>query len=556
MACKMPLTPKPTTKRAGLLLVALLLAACSGGERRVDSGTRDGVLHWGNASEPHSLDPHIASGVTEQKILSTLFEGLVGKHPESLAPIPAGASDWQVSADGLRYRFHLRANARWSDGTPVTAEDYRWAWSRALQPELGNPFATMMFAIAGAEAYWRGQLASFELVGVRVIDPLTLEVVLNHPMPVFLQLLDMPTFYPLKRASVEQFGSATARASRWTYPGNMVSNGPFMLHQWQINRRVVVAKNPHYWEPGAPRLNQIIFYPTENTTTEERMFRAGQLHYTYELPANKLPFYQRERPEQLRLAPYLGSYFYRFNTRRPELADPRVRRALARAVDRVQLTERVLQAGQLPAYAITPPNTAGYYPPAGAEAALSFDPAAAQALLSEAGYPNGAGLPPIEILYNTKDEHRKVAVAIQQMWKQHLNVDATLRNQEWKVYLDSEQRGDFQITRASWIGDYLDAQNFLEIWLCDSPNNRTGWCDPGFDQLMLETLPQAHSEAARHRLLGLAEQRLLDGLPLLPIYTYTSKHLVHPDLKGYTTNLLNQPLFKQLWLQRDAEAAP
>lgn len=553
----MPSIPKPTRSatRCALLLAALLVAACSSGERRVDSGTAAGVLHWGNASEPASLDPQIANGVPEQKILSALWEGLVGKHPATLEPIPAGASHWQISADRRSYRFHLRADARWSNGEPVTAEDYRWAWWRALQPELGNSSATMLFPIVNAEAYWRGDIDDFNEVGVRVIDALTLEVELSHPTGYFLQLLDMPTLYPLHRASIERHGAATARASRWSHPGNLVSNGPFQLEQWQINRRIVVTKNPHYWDAAKVALNQIIFYPTENTTTEERMFRAGQLHYSYDVPVNKMAYYAGQRPDQLVVAPYLGSYFYRFNTRRTELADPRVRRALARAIDRRQLTEQVLRAGQLPAYAMTPPNTAGYYPPASAEQQLSFDPAAARALLAEAGYPGGAGLGPIEILYNTQDEHRKVAVAIQQMWKQHLNVDATLQNQEWKVYLDTERRGDYQVTRASWIGDYVDARNFLEIWLCDSDNNRTGWCDPQFDQLLIEQLPAATSQAERHRLLRRAEQRLLDGLPLLPIYTYTSKHLVHPDLKGYTANLLNQPLFKQLSLVRQPQQA-
>lgn len=534
---------------AAVLAITALLGACSPAERRADLGSEQGVLHWGNASEPQSLDPHIANGVPEQKILSALFEGLVGKDPQTLAPIPAGASHWQVSDDGLRYRFFLRPQARWSNGDAVTAEDYRWAWWRALQPQLGNPFATLLFVIAGAQQYWQQQHGDFDQVGIRVLDRYTLEVQLAHPSEHFLQLLDMPTLYPLHRASIERHGNPSARASRWTHPGNLVSNGPFRLRQWQINRRITVEKNPHYWEAQSVALNQIVFYPTENITTEERLFRAGQLHYSYDVPVDKLRYYQRYHPEQLSLAPYLGSYFYRFNTRRPELADARVRRALAMAIDRQLITEQVLRAGQLPAFAMTPPNTAGYYPPATAPQQLRFDPAAARALLAAAGYPNGEGLPSLEILYNTQEEHRKVAVAIQQMWKQHLNVDATLHNQEWKVYLDTERRGDYQIARASWIGDYVDARNFLEIWLCASDNNRTGWCDPEFDRILLEALPRANSTAQRHQLLQQAEQRLLDGLPLLPIYTYTSKHLIHPDLRGYSANLLNQPLFKRLWLQ-------
>lgn len=562
MVCKMHLTPRQKTKPMAIwrgfggrilltLLATLSLISCSPSERRVDSGTEQGILHWGNASEPQSLDPHIANGVPEQKIMSALWEGLVGKHPKTLEPIPAGASHWQISPDGRHYRFYLQRNARWSNGDPVTASDYHWAWWRALQPSLGNPFAEMLFVIAGARDYWRGAISDFSQVGVTVVDNYTLDVELAHPTEHFLQLLDMPTLFPLHRASIELHGSATARASRWIYPGNLVGNGPFQLDDWQINRRIAVTKNPHYWDAKQVALNRIIFYPTENITTEERLFRAGQLHYSYDVPVNKLGYYQAERPQQLSIAPYLGTYFYRFNTRKPELADPRVRLALAKAVDRRQLTERVLRAGQLPAYAMTPPNTAGYFPPSAAEQQLAFDPAAARQLLADAGYPNGAGLGVLEILYNTQEEHRKVAVAIQQMWKTHLNIDTTLHNQEWKVYLDTERRGDYQITRASWIGDYLDGRNFLEIWLCDSDNNRTGWCDPEYDRLLLDELPAVSDKAKRHQIMRRAEQRLLDGLPLLPIYTYTSKHLVHPDLRGFYPNLLNQPLFKALGLQRE-----
>ena len=528
-----------------LIGLCLIIAGCGGGESRVESGNREGILHWGNATEPQSLDPHIATGVPEHKIITALMEGLVLKDPATLAPVPGVAESWSISPDGLTYTFQLRKNARWSNGDPLNAHDFVWSWWRALQPGLGNLYAYMYFAIDNAQAYYEGKITDFDQVGVRALDDYSLQVRLNNPTPYFLQLLDHYSLFPVHRATVEKFGAADERGTRWTFEGNMVSNGAFSLKDWKINRFVSVEKNPYYWDADKVRLKQIYFYPTENITTEERMFRAGQLHYTYDVPIDKINVYRDKGSTELQIYPYLGSYFYRFNTRLEHLSDKRVRRALGMAVDREKIVNQILKAGQVPSYAITPPNTMGYYP----QSDLRYDPQQARALLAEAGYPNGEGFPVTEILYNTQEEHRKVAVAIQQMWKQELNINVVLVNQEWKVYLDNEANGNYQISRGAWIGDYVDPNNFLDMWLCGGGNNRTGWCNPDYDKLILEQAPSARSHEERLSIYTEAEKLLLADMPVLPMYIYVSKHLLSPAVKNFPHNILNQPSFKDIYLE-------
>ena len=533
-----------------LCLAALLLvvSGCGGGESNVSLGNRTGTLHWGNGTEPQSLDPHIATGVPEHHIITSLMEGLVLKDSTTLAPIPGVAESWDVSDDGRVYTFHLRQNARWSNGDPHIAQDYVWSWWRALQPALGNLYAYMYYSINNAQEYYEGTITDFDQVGVKALDDYTLQVTLENPTPYFLQLLDHYSLFPVHQATVEKFGTADERGTRWTYEGNIVTNGPFQLLEWQINRRVVVERNPFYWDAENVGLNKIIFYPTENAVSEERMFRSGQLHYTNDVPTDKIPVYRNEGNPSLRVAPYLGSYFYRINTNVPHLQDKRVRRALAMAIDREQITEHILQAGQMPTYALTPPGTMGYYP----KSDLTFDPEAAKQLLAEAGYPNGEGFPVTEILYNTNESHRKVAVAIQQMWNKYLNIEIKLLNQEWKVYLDSESAGQYTISRASWIGDYVDPNSFLDLFLCNGGNNRTGWCNAEYDRLILDVAPKMKSHEERLAVFQEAETLLLDAMPMIPIYIYTSKHLMNSSVRNHNGNLLDQTTFKELTLESDS----
>ena len=528
----------------------LTLSGCGDYQSNVESGNREGTLHWGNGTEPQSLDPHIATGVPEHHIISSLMEGLVHKDGETLEPRPGVAKSWDISADGRVYTFYLRQDARWSNGDLHNAHDYVWSWWRALQPALGNLYAYMYFPIANAKAYYDGEISDFSQVGVKALDDYVLQVTLTEPIPYFLQLLDHYSTYPVHRATVEKFGKADQRGTRWTFEGNIVGNGAFQLKEWKINRRITVERNPHYWNAENVRLNQVVFYPTENVTTEERMFRAGQLHYSG-IPSDKIQAYSQSNDPSLRIQPYLGVYFYRLNVDKPQLSDKRVRRALGMTINRDQLVSQITKGGQIPAYAITPPGTMGYYP----ESDLAFDPEAARKLLAEAGYPNGEGFPTTEILYNTSEGHRKIAVALQQMWKKHLNIDVVLLNQEWKVYLDTVSNHHYEIARAGWIGDYVDPNNFLDMFLCNGGNNRTHWCNPEYDQIILQQVPKAKTHQQRLDLFKQAENILLDEMPVIPIYIYTSNNLVHPTVKNFGRNILNQANYREMYLESEKTEA-
>lgn len=528
-----------------LLAVCAGLLACSVGESNVAQGNREGILHFGNGSEPQGLDPHVVTGVPESKLIDAMFEGLTRKNPWTLEPEPGAAASWEFSEDRRVITFQMQPEGRWSNGEPVTAHDFVWSWRRALDPAMGNLYAYMLYPVLNAEAYATGRLDDPELLGVRALDDMTLQVTLTEPTPYFLQLLDHYSSYAVPRATVEQFGAATDRFTRWTRAGNMVSNGPFRLQEWKLNRRIVVEKNPHYWDAETVQLNGVVFYPTENLVSEERMFRVNQLHVTNDVPLAKLPDYRKLEDSPLVEAPYLGTYFYLLNTGRPPLDDVRVRRALSLAVDRESLTSNVLYGSNDPAYAITPPGTLGYQPPQ----LFSYDPEQARRLLADAGYPDGADWPGLELTYNTSESHRKVAVAIQQMWKDVLNIEVTLANQEWKVYLDSVSEMNFDVARRGWIGDYVDPNNFLDMYITGGGNNNTGFADPVYDEMILQRAPRAATREERFAIFHEAETRLMEQMPIIPIYTYASKHLVHPSVKGMPSNLMDFVNMKYIHLE-------
>ena len=531
------------------VLFTLLLSACGGGESNVEAGNRDKILHFGNGTEPQELDPHIVTGIPEHNIIHALLEGLVGKDPQTLEPIPAVAKSWQISEDGKTYTFQLRENARWSNGDPLAAEDFVWSWWRALQPALGNQYAYMLFPVVNAEAYANGDITDFSQVGIKAIDKHTLQVTLNNPTPYFLQLLDHYSAFPVHRATIEKFGAADERGSRWTRPGNYVGNGPFVLDTWKLNKIITVRKNPRYWGADKVRLNGIDFHPIENVSTEERMFRAGQLHITGTIPIDKIALYQEKHPQLLQVVPYLGTYYYRLNVRTPHLKDQRVRRALNLAIDRQSLVDNITKGGELPASSFTPPDTMGYT----ATSDLRFDPEEARRLMAEAGYPNGEGFPVTEVLYNTSEGHQKIAVAIQQMWNKHLNVNIRLNNQDWKVFLSSVNMGQYSISRAGWIGDYVDPNTFLDMWVTDGGNNQTGWSNARYDDIILRLAPAAPSQEARHELMREAEAILLTELPVIPLYIYTSKSLIQPSVHGVYGNLMDHIHYPAVWLDEGTE---
>jgi len=528
---------------AGLVLVA----GCSKPPTRVSVGNQEQILHKGNGSDPQELDPHIVQGVTEHNILQALFENLVTEDPTDLRPVPGQAERWDISPDGTVYTFYLREGIRWSNGDPVTAHDFVHSYRRALTPSLGSEYAYMYFVMQGAEDYFKGKTQDFSSVGAKALDDRTLRITLNGPVPYFLSLLNHYSWWPVHLPTLARHGDPYRRNNRWTRPGNFVGNGPFVLARWEVGHVIVAKKNPHYWNAANVKLSEIHFHPIESADTEERSFRSGQLHVTAAVPLSKIPAYRRDNPQLLHIDPYLGAYFYRINTTRAQFRDKRVRQALAMAIDRKTIVENVTRGGQLPAYFFTPPDTAGYT----SRAAIRYDPGGARKLFAQAGYPGGKGFAPFEILYNTSEGHKSIAEAIQQMWKKELGIDVKMLNQEWKVYLDTEKSKDYDVSRAGWIGDYADPSTFLETFLAESGNNRTGWANAEYDRLLKEAA-RLGDRQARYELFQKAEAIFLDEMPVIPIYHYTRVYLLDPSVRGWRPTILDHHPYQHVWLESPA----
>ena len=526
--------------------VAVVFSGCGDGSGRdVDRWLESQTLAIGNGSELQGLDPHIVTGVPENRVLQALCEGLLSYAPDGGHPLPAAAESWDISADGLVYTFHIRSNGTWWNGDPVVAQDFVWSWERVLTPALGSQYPEMLFAVENAEAFYRGEIEDFAAVGVKALSPSLLQVRLHQPTPYFLELLPHYSTFPVHAPTVLKHGAMTDRNSRWTRAENFVCNGPFTLAKWVLNDRIVAKRNPNYWGADDVRLNEIHYLPIDNLSTEEKAFRSGRLHITSTIPLESLPGYIEQAPPELRIEPYFGTYFYRFNTTRPPLNDVRVRRALAYAVDRELLVGRVTRGGEIVAQSFTPPGVQNYY----SNTKVPFDPERARQLLADAGFADPADFPKLRLLYNTSEGHRKVAEAIQEMWRDHLGIQVELNNQDWKVYLERQRTMNYDIVRAGWIGDYPDPHTFLNIMVSERGNNNTGFANREFDALIEES--GHYTGQRRLELLQRAENILIDEMPLVPIYIYTSKALVHTDVKGYYPALLDNHPPKHMYLSRD-----
>lgn len=524
----------------GVAMMCISLVACGGRERQVEAAAKDGILLIGNGSEPKALDPHLVTGVPENRIISSLLEGLISYHPTNdLEPEPGVAESWEHNDDFTVWRFKLRDTARWSNGEWVTAGDFVYSWQRILSPELGSEYAEMLYVLRNAQAFHQGRLNDFGQVGVKALDDRTLEVTLAGPTPYFLNMLKHYSFFPVNPRAVEQGGGMTNRQNSWSTVENYVGNGPFRPTQWTTNQIIKVAKSPTYWDSARVKLNEIHYFPIENVKSEETAFQAGRLHLTSTVSPDKIPVFRRERPDELRIDPYLGLYFYRINVTRPPFNDPRVREALNLALDRKLLVERVAQGGQRAASGIVPPGMQDYPE----SEVVQFNPERARQLLAEAGFPGGRGFPRKEVLINTSEAHRKIAEAIQAMWRQNLGIDVGIYNQEWKVYLDSQSQLNYDLSRAGWIADYAHPMTFLEIFTTGNGNNDTGWSNPRYDALIRQART-AQSEPERMRLMKEAERLLLEGLPVIPIYWYTRTYLKDPRVSGWDPKLLDNHPYK------------
>ncbi|MCC6415272.1 MAG: peptide ABC transporter substrate-binding protein [Opitutaceae bacterium] len=533
-----------------ILACAAALAGC--GKKQASSTTKgaDGqkkmVWRVGNGSEPQDLDCQTITGVPEHKIMMALAEGLVSEDPVDLHPVPGLAESWEISDDGLVYTFHLREALKWSDGSPIVAGDIVESFRRILSPKLASEYAYLVYNfVAGAKDYYLGKTTDFSQVGFKAPDDRTFVVTLRNPTPYLLKIMASHySWWPVPVHVVTKFGDFDQKRTVWTRAGNHVGNGPFRLKEWSPQQRIVVERNPYYWDAQTVKLDEIHFFPTDDLPADERMFRTGQVDMVYELLSSKVDTYRRENPEALRLDPYLGIYFYRCNVTRPPLNDKRVRKALALAIDREALVKNITRGGEQPAYAVSYPGTAGYFPEAQLEGTLED----ARRLLAEAGYPGGKGCPKIELLYNTQENHRAIAEAIQQMWKQNLGVDVEIVNQEWKVYLDRQHTQNFTMQRAGWIADYVDPHVFLEIWETGNGNNDTLWSNPEYDRLLHAALA-AKNDTERYGYYQQMDAILVDELPVIPIYYYVKKFLLSPKVKGFHPTLLDNHPYKYISLE-------
>lgn len=526
-----------------LCLSLVALSACSKDQTNVERGIENNELYLGIGAEPAALDPHLTTGLTEYSVMLALLEGLTTLHPETMAVQPGVAKQWSISEDQLRYTFHFDPKARWSNGDRVRPQDFIFSFKRILTPALGAPYAYMLYPMRGAEAYNRGQSTNFNTVGVSAPDAHTLVIELESPTPYFLSMLAHNTWWPVHPPTILAHGSMTDRISKWTKPENYIGNGPFRLKRWHLNNGIHVIRNSHYREHSKVRLNGLHFLPI-SVQSEERAFRAGHLHLTSSVPIHRIEWYRKNHPERLRFDTALGVYYYMLNTERGPLKDARVRKALAYSINREQLTQHVLKAGQKPAFHFTPPNTGGYH----ARARLPYDPALARDLLSKAGYPEGIGFPKLQLLFNTSESHRTLAVAIQAMWKKELGIEIELHNQEWKAYLATRQSGDFDILRAAWYGDYDDPNTFLSLGESDNGNNHTNWHNPLYDSLISEAARETDPEI-RFELFQRAETILIEALPVVPIYFYVTSRLIHPAVKGWHPSILDNHPYQAVRLE-------
>lgn len=524
------------------LLALALATGCSQERSNVRRGALNQELYVSIGTEPAALDPHLTTGLTEYNVMVALLEGLITLDSKTMEVKPGVASSWDISQDGKTYIFYLDPTARWSNGDVVAASDFLFSFERILTPALGAPYAYMLYPMRGAKAFNKGETNDFSTVGASAPNASTLIIELESPTPYFLSLLSHNTWWPVHPPTILQHGAMTDRISKWTRPENFVGNGPFKLSSWRLNHSVIVEKNVNYHNSDSVKLNKIHFLPI-NADSEERAFRADQLHVTSTVPIHRLDWYRTHHPENLNIYSALGVYYYILNTTKPPLDDPRVRKALAYSIDREAITKHVLKAGQQPAYHFTPPNTGGYT----ARTHLPYDPEQARKLLAEAGYPNGEGFPVFELLFNKSEAHHTLAVAIQQMWKKELGIDVELHNQEWKVYLSTRAEMEFDIARAAWFGDYNDAYSFLSLGESDNGNNHTGWKYPEYDTLLNQSTVTTDIEQ-RKEIFQQAEKILLEEMPMIPIYFYVSSKLIDESVQDWHPNILGYQLYQDIYL--------
>lgn len=521
------------TRRQLLLSAPLAATLVACGERSSGSGGDSGlkVLLRGNGPDPDSLDPHKARSMEATVVLRDLFEGLT-RLDRKAAPIPGAAASWTTSDDGLLYTFRLRPNLKWSNGEPVVAEDFAAGLRRLVNPATASQYAQVIGVIVNAADIVAGK-KPVESLGVAAPDDATVVITLATPAPYLPGLLAHVSCAPLHRPSLAKLGERFAR------PGEQVSNGAFVLTEWLQGSYIRTARNKHYWNDAANRIDGVKFLQIADENAELRAYRSGELHLTAVVPRGQFDWIRENLSAELHLSPQLTTYYYGFNLDRPLFRDVRVRRALSMVIDRERLADSVLRVGELPAYGWVPPGILGYD-------SQSFDYqhtpiadriAEAQRLLAAAGYTREKPLS-FELRYNNGEVHTKVAVAVASMWKEALGVDARLAGVEFKSLMQDVDRRDVDIYRLSWVGDYNDPYTFLQYLKSDFGINLPHYRSGAYDAL-LEQASRQTDVAKRRNLLEAAERTALADHPLIPLYFYVNKHLVKPEVRGWYDNVMN-----------------
>lgn len=519
-----------------VLSTALLLAGCGRGLQRAE-------LVLINGAEPELFDPPMVTAQATSRITYALFEGLTSFGPNA-KPQPGVAERWDISPDGLRYTFHLRHNAVWSNGDGVKAGDFLYSWIRTLKPETASEYVSQLYYIKNARPFGEGAIKDPAELGIRVLDDYTLEVTLENPTPYFLDLCAFSTLLPVHRATVEKYKDWSAK------PDHFVGNGAYLLKEWRLFDRVRLAKNPRYWNAATVPLETIDVLPSSKPNTAFNLYHTGvaDLMMDKGLAPTALMSQLRVRPD-FHASPFLGNYFIRYNVTKPAFKDPRVRLAFSLVIDKKLITEKITRAGELPAYSFTPPGTGQeYQPPAG----LERNPERARQLLAAAGYPGGQGFPIVNYLYKgDSDLDRDIAVELQGMLARELGVNMQLQGQEWTVYLDTQANLDYDLCRSSWVADYNDPNTFLNMFVTNDGNNRTGWSNAAYDQNIAAAGVEVDL-AKRYELFRAAEKTLIsEEAPICPLYYYVGIQFYDEEkIGGIEPNLLDEHPLKHIYRKK------
>jgi len=507
------------------------IAACSPRERA------DLVVH--NGSEPETIDPQILTGQADGRIAGALFEGLTRFNPTNGMAMPGLAESWEISPDGRTYRFRLRSEAAWSTGEPISAGDFVWSWRHAVEPATGADYSAQFFHLRNGEGIVNGTIRDSAELGVSAPDARTLVVELVNPAPFFLELTASRVFSPVPRFLVERLGD------QWIRARPLPCSGPFELMDWRVNDRFELRRNPRYWDAANVGVERLDLLSGDNATTALNLFLRGDVDLIVDrkiIPGELGPDLASRR--DFHRFDFLGCDFIRFNTRRKPFGDSRVRRAVALSIDRKRITERITRLGERPSPAVTPAGTGGYQPPE----VPGLDVPEARRLLAEAGFPEGRGFPTVEYTFNVGTRtYEQIGVELQAMLRENLGIRVELRPLEWKTYLAEMSQLNYDFIRGSWIGDYNDPLTFLDCFLSDSGNNRTGWRNAGYDSL-LRRAGGTPDPTDRFRLLQQAESILVrDEVPVTGLYSYVGLCAYDPDrVEGFFPNLIDEHPFSRL----------